>query len=123
MRLLIRNRTEFEYYAYTGVDSDVDEETGMHTGIWKPVYDDPITYKGNISAPSGSAIQAFDGLDIRYTHVLVMDNPNVDIKETGYIVWKENTYDVTAVRPSLNSVSIALHQRTVNNGDQYKDDD
>lgn len=123
MRLLIRNRTEFEYYAYTGVDSDVDEKTGMHTGIWKPVYDDPMTYKGNISAPSGSAIQAFDGLDIRYTHVLVMDNPNVDIKETGYIVWKENTYDVTAVRPSLNSVSIALHQRTVNNGDQYKDDD
>lgn len=123
MKLLIRNRTEFEYYAYTGVDSDVDEETGMHTGIWKPVYDDPMTYKGNISAPSGSAIQAFDGLDIRYTHVLVMDNPNVDIKETGYIVWKENTYDVTAVRPSLNSVSIALHQRTVDNGDQYKDDD
>ena len=122
MKLLIRNRTEFEYYAYTGLDSDVDEND-LHTGIWKPVYDDPVTYKGNISSPSGGAVQAFDGLEIRYTHVLVMDNPNVDIKETGYIVWKGNTYDITAVRPSLNSVSIALRKRTADNGDQYKGDD
>ena len=121
MKLLVRNRTEFDYYSYTGLDSDEDEN-GLHTGIWKPVYDEPVTYKGNISSPSGGAVQAFDGIDIRYTHVLVMDNPNVDIKETGYIVWKGNTYDITAIRPSLNSVSIALHQRTADNGDQYKGD-
>ena len=123
MKLLIRNRTEFEYYAYTGVDSDVDEETGMHTGVWRPVYDEPVTYKGNISAPSGSAVQAFDGLEVRYTHVLLMDNPNADISEAGYIVWKGKTYDVTAVRPSLNVLSVALRMRTENHGDQYTGDD
>ena len=123
MKLLIRNRTEFEYYGYTGVDSDVDEETGMHTGVWRPVYDEPVTYKGNISAPSGSAVQAFDGLEVRYTHVLLMDNPNADISEAGYIVWKGKTYDVTAVRPSLNVLSVALRMRTENHGDQYTGDD
>ena len=123
MRLLIRNRTEFEYYAYTGVDSDIDEETGMHTGIPHPVYDDPVTYKGNISAPSGAAVQAFDGLEVRYTHVLLMDDPNADISETGYIVWKGKAYDVTAVRPSLNVLSVALRMRTENHGDQYTGDD
>ena len=121
MRLLIRNRTTFQYYGYTGLDSDLDEND-LHTGIPKPVYADPVTYKGNISSPSGAAVQAFDGLDIRYTHVLVMDNPKADIRETGYIVWKGKTYDVTAVRPSLNVLSVALHQRTVDNGDQLIDD-
>lgn len=123
MRLLIRNRTEFEYYAYTGVDSDVDEETGMHTGIWHPVYDEPVTYKGNISAPSGSATQAFDGLDIRYTHVLLMDNPNADISETGKIQWKNRMYKITAIRPSINVLSVALLAETVNNGDQHHETD
>lgn len=118
MKLLKRNCTEFEYYAYTGLDSDVNED-GLHTGIWKPIYGDPVTYKGNISSPSGAAVQAFDGLEIRYTHVLVMDNPNIDIRETGYIVWKGRKYDINAVRPSLNVLSVALQQRTEDHGDQY----
>lgn len=123
MRLLIRNRTEFDYYAYSGLQSDLDEN-GLHTGEWKPLYDErPVTYKGNISIPSGRTVQAFDGLEIRYTHVLVMDDPNVDISETGYIEWKNRKYDITAVRRSINSVSIALHQRTEDHGDQYKGDD
>lgn len=122
MKLLIRNRTEFEYYGYSGLETDLDEN-GFHTGEFHPEYISPTTYKGNISTPSGSAVQAFDGLDIRYTHVLVMDNPNVDIQEHGYIVWKDREYDITAVRRSINSVSIALRQRTEDHGDQYEGDD
>lgn len=117
MKCLKRNMTEFEYYAYTGLDSDIDED-GLHTGVYKPVYDGPIMYSGNISAPSGSAIQTFGGLDIRYTNVLVMDDPNVDIRETGYIRCKGKNYEVTAVRPSLNSVAIALREKTEDHGDQ-----
>ena len=122
MKLLKRNCTEFQYFPYTGLTSDLDEN-GLHTGIPKPVYGDPVTYTGNISAPSGSAVQAFDGLDIRYTHILVLDNPKADIRETGYVVYNGNTYDVTAVRPSLNVLSVALHQRTADHGDQYEGDD
>lgn len=117
MRLLVRNMTDFVYYKYTGVESDLDEND-LHTGVPKPVYMGPFPYFGNISVPSGSANQAFDGLDVRYTHILLMDNPNVDISETGYIVWKGKTYDVTAVRPSMNVMSIALRQRTEDHGDQ-----
>ena len=117
MKLLIRTRTESQYYGYTGVESDLDENE-LHTGIFKPVYAAPVTYKGNISAPSGSVLQAFDGLEIRYTHVLVMDNPKADIRETGYIVWKGKTYDITAVSSSLNVLSATLLQRTEDNGDQ-----
>lgn len=123
MILLRRNLTSFEYYAYTGVDSDIDEETGMHTGIPKPIYATPVTYRGNISAPSGSAIQAFDGIDARYTHILLLDDVNADISETGYIVWKGSKYDVTAVRPSMNVLAVALRRRTENHGDQRKGDD
>ena len=117
MRLLKRNCTEFKYYAYTGLESDLDEN-GLHTGVPKPVYADPVTYRGNISAPSGSVVQAFDGLEVRYSHVLVMDDPNADVREYGYIVWKGNAYDITAVRPSLNVLSVALHQRIKDHGDQ-----
>ena len=118
MKCLKRNMTEFKYYAYTGLNSDVDEETGLHTGVPKPVYADPVSYRGNISSPSGSTVQAFDGLEIRYSHVLVMDDPNADIKETGYILWKGNKYSVEAVRPSLNFLSVALRQQIQDHGNQ-----
>ena len=113
MRLLLRNLTEFKYYPYSGVDSDEDEN-GLHTGVWHPEYGRPVTYRGNISAPSGAAVQAFDGLDVRYTHVLLMDDPNADIRETGKIEWKKRMYKITAVRPSLNVLSVALIAETLN---------
>ena len=111
MRLLKRNCTEFEYYAYTGLDSDEDEN-GLHTGVWKPVYEDPVTYKGNISVPSGTAVQAFDGIETRYTHVLLMDDVNTPIDEAGLIDWNGSTYMIRAVRPSLNVLAIALKKKT-----------
>ena len=117
MKMLKRNLTEFEYFAYTGLTSDLNKD-GLHTGIPKPVYDDPVTYKGNISVPSGQTVQAFDGLGIRYTHVLLMDNPDIGITEDGIIRWKGELYFIRGVAPSLNVLSIALQQRTKDNGDQ-----
>jgi len=120
MKCLRRNMTEFEYYAYTGLQTDLDEN-GMHTGEWQPEYKAPVTYKGNISSPSGSVVQAFNGIDIGYTHVLVLGDPNLDIKETGYIVWKGKKYRITAVRPSINSLTVALEQMAEDHGDQYEE--
>lgn len=114
MKLLKRNCTEFEYMPYTGLESDLDDN-GLHTGVPQPVYGDPITYTGNISSPSGSAIQAFDGLEIRYSHVLIMDNPKADICEYGKIRYKGHMYAITAVRPSINVLSVALLADTVDN--------
>lgn len=122
MRLQNRNCTEFEYFPYEGLETDVDEN-GLHTGVFVPKYSDSVIYRGNISSPSGSAIQAFDGLEIRYSHILLMDDPNVDIQETGKIRHNGKMYTITAVRPSMNVMLVALIADTIDNGDQFHGDD
>lgn len=115
MRLLKRNTTEFEYLPYTGTVTDLNEDnehTGDYSSETENHYGTPVVYRGNISTPSGHSNMTFYGEDIRYTHTLVMDNPNVDIKEYGRVRWKGHLYDVQAVRPSINSVSIALRRCT-----------
>ena len=111
MRLLKRNKTEFEYLPNDGTETDVNED-GEHTGEFHPVYGEPVIYKGNISAPSGQVQHQFYGEDIRYTHTLLMDDPNAEINEHGLIRWKGELYDIQAVRPSLNVLSIALRKQT-----------
>lgn len=121
MKLLRRNLTEFEYLPNTGLESDLNEDE-EHTGEFYPVYGEPVSYKGNISSPSGYTNQAFYGMDIRYTHVLVMDNPDLDIRETGLIRWKGELYDIRAVKPSLNVLSVALRKQTMHHPDGDDDE-
>lgn len=109
MRLLRRNCTRFEYKKYMGQEEIL--YNGRHTGNFQPVYSEPVQYIGNISAPSGTAQNQLFGITTEYTHVLLMDRPDVDIDETGIVTWKGKEYSVKAVRPSLNSVQIALKQR------------
>ena len=46
--------------------------------------------------------------------MIVMAEPNADIQETGQIRWKGDLYDITAVRRSINSISIAIKKQTKN---------
>lgn len=117
MRLLERNATEFEYFPYDGVETDLNEY-GEHTGEFHPKYGEPEVYKGNISTPSGQTMHTFYGEDIRYTHTLVMGR-DVGMNEHGIIRWKNRMYEVMAVRPSMNVVSIALRQMTADEGAPY----
>lgn len=127
MRLLQRNLTEFEYIPQTE-ETDIDPETGLHTGDFRPVTaeDDedaePILYEGNISVASQYATYTLFGTDIRYTHVLVMDDPEVEIDEYGKIRWNGDLYDIRAVRRSLNSVSIALRKQTKDHAEDEGED-
>ena len=120
MKLLLRNTRQFEYLPYGGVESDLNAD-GEHTGEFHPSYGDPETYRGNISSPSGQTTHTFYGEDIRYTHTLVMDR-DVGIREQGIVRWNGQLYEVTAVRPSLNGVSIALRQMTADEGKPYVPD-
>ena len=121
MKLLRRNTTEFEYLPYEGAGSDLNDD-GDHTGDYsRPEYGDPVTYRGTISSPSGRENQTFYGEDIRYTHTLVMDDVNVGIKEYGLVRWKNDLYDIVAVRPSLNVMSIALKKQTVDHAEGEPD--
>lgn len=113
MRCLRRNMTSFEYLPYSGTETDLNEK-GEHTGEFHPEYGTAVSYKGNISIPSGQTVQQFYGKEIRYTHTLVMDNPNAEIDEMGVIRWNGGLYDIKAVRRSINSLSAALREQTEN---------
>lgn len=115
MKLLRRNTTEFEYLAYTGLETDVNAD-GEHTGDFRPELASPVICRGNISAPGGNAVQTFYGVDARYTHVLVMDRPDFPMDVTGRIRWRGNEYEILAVRPSLNVLNAALRKVTDNHG-------
>ena len=112
MRLQRRNTVLFQYRQVVGQEERL--LNGMHTGNYDPVYGDPVEYRGNISVPSGFATDNLFGVNTRYTHVLVMDDPNAEISEDGLIEWNGGEYDVTAVRQSMNVLSVALKKRTAN---------
>ena len=109
MRGLKRNQKKFQYYPHTGLTSDLNSD-GDHTGQREPVYGSPVTYSGTFSTASGQTSPTFYGRDLRYTHVLVMTNMKADIKETGYILWKGDKYEIKAVADSLNVKNIALRR-------------
>lgn len=119
MKLLKRNLTEFDYLAYVDEATDVDPVTGLHTGEPTPTFAEPVTYEGNISPANLLTNQTFFGEDIRYTHVLLMDDPDAEIDEYGLILWNGDTYEIRAVRRSLNVLHVALRKQTKQNaGDE-----
>lgn len=106
MKILKRNSTTFKYSEYLGKEEILKD--GKHTGKFEVSYGRPKEYTGNISVPSGQSQQQMFGLDTVYTHVLLMDDPNTNIREDGVIEWKGDRYLVTAVRPSINVLNVAL---------------
>lgn len=117
MILLKRNLKEMEYIPYEG-ESDIDPTTGRHTGEPVPSYGEPIPFHGNISAPSQYVNSTFYGEDIRYTHTLAMEpTEEVPVDEYGLIRYNGDTYEIRAVRPSLNYVTLALRKQTKNNAE------
>lgn len=110
MKCLRRNLAEFDYRAYAGREEVIVNE--RHTGRYEVTYADPVKYRGNISVPSGLVQNVFPGIVQDYTHVLVMDDPDADIAENGMIDWKGDTYQIMAVNPSLNVLSVALKKLT-----------
>lgn len=111
MKTLKRNEKTFLYKAFKSKTEILKD--GKRTGNFNYQYEQPVEYSGNISSPSGQVSQELFGIDKKYTRILVMDNPNLDIKEDGLIVCEVTTYTVVAVRPSLNVLRVALKECTV----------
>lgn len=110
MRLQKRNTVPFLYRECVGEEEIIVD--GLHTGNTKAKYGEPVTYRGNISAPSGSTVNQLFGITTPYSHVLVMDKPKANIKEDGIIEYGNAKYEIKAVRPSLNVLTIALRKQT-----------
>ena len=111
MKTLKRNEKPFTYRAFQSKTEIVKD--GKRTGKLAIQYANPVEYYGNISVPSGLTNQELFGIDTKYTHILVMDEPDLDIREDGLIECKGKTYEVRAVRPSLNVLRVALRECTV----------
>ena len=118
MRLLKRNCPKpVLLYRWTGEETDLNGG-GLHTGEFYPEYDEPIELpRANVSSPSGHASQGMFGKDTRYTHVMLLDDVNAPITEHDKVEWNGITFSVTAVRPSLNVLSVALQRVTANHAD------
>lgn len=121
MKCLKRNKSMFLYMPRLSDETDLNDE-GEHTGDFKAEYGASVLYYGNISAPSGHANQLFYGMDLRYTHILVMDNIYTSIQENGRIWWNWEYYEVIAVRRTLNAVSIALRKMTPEEAEEEPDE-
>ena len=108
MRLLKRNCTTATYYPYSGFITGTNAY-GQHTGENKVVYGDAVKLRRvNLSTASGYASQNLFGKDTPYTYVLLVDDLDAGIEEHGLIVCEEQVFEITAVRKSLNVVSVAL---------------
>lgn len=110
MRLQKRNTVPFLYRECVGEEEIIVD--GLHTGNTQAQYGDPVSYRGNISSPSGSTVNQLFGITTPYSHVLVMDKPKANIKEDGLIEFGGAKYEIKAVRPSLNVLTIALRKQT-----------
>lgn len=115
MNLQYINTQSFTYRAYEGKTEILAD--GRHTGNYTKTYADPVQYEGNISVPYGYAQQQMFGQDIRYTHILMMSDPTVDIREDGLVEWNNHVYEIQAVSPSLNYLAVALKRRTLGTGE------
>ena len=83
------------------------------TRWYKPVYGQPVIYRGNISVANGFAQDSMLGVETPYTHTLLMDNMTADISVLGLVGWNGKLYEVKAVRRSLNVLNIALKESTM----------
>ena len=106
MRLLRRDTTLFELHAYDGKQEILDD--GRHTGRYEVAYKDPVIMRGNISVPSGYVQDRWFGIETDYTHVLLMHDANVGIHEAARIVWKGDTFEIQAVKPTKTVLAVAL---------------
>ena len=110
MRLLKRNTTPFVYRPFLGQREILEND--RHTGQYEPTYGEDVPYTGTMGEPNGYSQNTFYGIETNYTHVLLLDKPDADIRETGLIEWKGDVYEIVAVRPSLNVLSVALRKQT-----------
>lgn len=110
MKLLKRNQTAFGHMPYLGKHEVLED--GRHTGRYETHYGGPIPCVGYIAIPTGYITATWFGIDTDYTHILLMDNPSYGIKEEDRIDWQGATYEVKAVRPSINFLSIAIKKLT-----------
>ena len=116
MKLLKRNLTSFDYRACLGqVEVLETEGTGQdvvtrHTGRYTVQYADPVSMTGSMSYARDYIANQWFGIDDRYTHTMLIGSVDTGIREDGLIDWKGDTYEIRAIRESINVTALALRK-------------
>ena len=116
MRTLKRNERTFYYANPLGAEKVYDSD-GFYTGEKQLRYGEPVQCRGNISPATGSVSIEMFGTVEAYDKVIVLCDPNLDVKMTS-VFWIDedepnaacNNFDyiVGHISRSINSISIAV---------------
>ena len=113
MRSLEINKQPMWYALYTG-KTEVIDEYGNHTGVFKLTYSQPVFYPVNMSQSRGTADVDMFGIEASYDRTFTTTDMDCPIKEDS-IIWFEAdpttdpyNYVVYQIANSLNSITIAI---------------
>ena len=127
MRCLDRNKTACYYATFKDLEEQLDEY-GNYTGIYNPIYNNPVKLSANISPAKGSTSVKQFGIQLDYSKVLVVSG-SCPISEDS-VLWIDTLpeletdgstttpydYVVAAVAKSFHSTAYALKKVDVQNG-------
>ena len=109
MRNLERNKTTIKYVLYTGFTDEVDSN-GLYTGTKIPTYTQPIEIKASVSASRGTTDLDLFGINVPYTHTVIVDDITCPIDENSILYINNKPYAVLLVAKSLNHISYAIRE-------------
>jgi len=113
MRTLELNKQPMWYALRTG-KTEILDEYGNHTGVFKQTYSAPVYYPVNMSESRGTtALEPF-GITDDYDRTFVTTDMSCPIREDS-IIWfganpntEPHNYVVHRIANSLNSITIAI---------------
>ena len=114
MRTLEINKQPMWYALCTG-KTEVIDEYGNHTGVFKVTYGSPVYYPVNMSQSRGTVDADAFGLEADYDRTFVTTDMDCPIAEDS-IIWfgadpnngEPHNYCVYQIANSLNSITIAI---------------
>ena len=113
MRTLEINKQPMWYALLTG-KSEIIDEHGNHTGVFRPEYSAPVLYPVNMSQSRGTADLEQFGITADYDRTFVTTDMDCPIKEDSIIWFGANpetdphNYIVYQIANSLNSITYAI---------------
>lgn len=114
MRILARNKQTIYYALYTGDTENIRD--GLYTGEKVPTYASPVEIRASVSAARGTADIDLFGVNVSYTHTIIVDDLECPINEHS-ILWinadpdaKPHNYEVVQVAKSLNHIAYAVRK-------------
>lgn len=113
MRTLEINKQDMWYALCTG-KTEIIDEFGNHTGVFKPTYGQPVYYPVNMSQSRGIVNEDAYGINANYDRTFVTTDMSCPIKEDSIIWYGANpttdahNYVIHQIANSLNSITIQI---------------